>query len=122
MIMSKKLLKNLEEMHRCAFPRELKRYLLVKYSEEPFPYEYSEQDLYANLKNDIRDYGAGILDTTIKSLSERQREKIEYLKSLCVEKLCEINDLEVYVFELESILYKHDLQSSRMMERRLIKY
>jgi hypothetical protein len=39
-----------------SFPDDLKRYLLVKYAQEPFPYEFSEQDLYTNIRQDICNY------------------------------------------------------------------
>jgi len=74
MVITSKIIKELEETYRKYFTEEFKRYLLVKYAEEPFPFEFSDQDLFANIKNDIRDYEAGKLDITIKSPSERWQE------------------------------------------------
>lgn len=119
MTISKTIIKELENTYRRLFPNDLKRYLLVKYAEEPFPYEYSEQDLYTNIWNDINDYECGKLDVTIKSPSERWKEERDYLQNLYIEKLREARDLAEYVDELELILSKHGLQSSKMAERQI---
>lgn len=116
------MLRELEHAYRRSFPADLKKYLLVKYAQEPFPYEFSEQDLYANIERDIRDYEAGELDVTVKSPSERWPEEREYLQNLYIEKSREAHDLEDYVAELEHILSEHGLESSRMSERRRIQF
>lgn len=38
------------------FPKELKMKLLESYGEEPFPYSYSEQDIYEGTRKIIMDY------------------------------------------------------------------
>lgn len=119
MTITKAIIKELEHTYRRYLPVDLKRYLLVKYSEEPFPYEYSEQDLYTNIHDDIRDYESGKLDITVKGLSERWKDERNYLQNIYVEKCSEAHDLEEYVAELEAILSKHGLESSRMSERRV---
>jgi hypothetical protein len=75
MTINKIIIKELECTYRRSFPSELKQYLLEKYAEEPFPYEFSEQDLYTNIQQDIRDYDAGKLGVTVKSLSERWQKR-----------------------------------------------
>jgi hypothetical protein len=59
MILTPKIIEKLEHTYRMYFPEGFKRYLLAKYGEEPFPYEFSEQDLYENIRHDIRDYENG---------------------------------------------------------------
>ncbi|HBN96700.1 MAG TPA: hypothetical protein DDZ66_10405 [Firmicutes bacterium] len=49
------------------FPEALRGYLLAKYREEPFPYQFTEQDLYEHIRQDIQDYKAGRLDVTAPS-------------------------------------------------------
>jgi hypothetical protein len=119
MTIDKTIIRELERTYRRSFPNDLKRYLIVKYAAEPFPYEYSEQDLYTNIQIDIRDYEAGNLDVTIKSPSERWQEEQENLQNLYIEKFCEARDLEEYVAKLEHILSEHGLESSRMSECRI---
>lgn len=114
MIITKAIIKDLEHTYRRYFPDDLKQYLLVKYEEEPFPYEFSEQDLYTNIQNDIRDYETGKLDVTVKSPSERWQEEQAYLQNLYAEKLNEVRELEEYVVELEHMLSEHGLESYRM--------
>jgi len=122
MTLNKAIIRKLENTYRRHFPDDLKRYLLVKYAEEPFPYEFSEQDLHMNIKRDIYDYDAGSLDVTIKSSSERWHEEREYLQDLYAEKCRKTRDLEDYIAELEQMLLKHGMESSRMSERRSIQF
>jgi hypothetical protein len=119
MILNEKTLKGLERSSRKAFPGDLKQYLLVKYGEEPFPYEFTEQDLYENIRRDIRDYEAGELDVTVKTRSEYRQEELEHLQALYIEKLAEIRDLRNYITELEHKLSEHGLESPRMADERL---
>ena len=116
------MIRKLETIYKKSIPDDLKKYLLVKYEQEPFPYEFSEQDLYTNIERDIRDYETGELDVTVKSPSERWSEEREYLQNLYVEKSREARDLEDYVAELEHILSEQSLESSGMSERRRIQF
>lgn len=122
MTINKAMIRALENIYKNSIPDDLKKYLLVKYEQEPFPYEYSEQDLYANIERDIRDYEANELDVTVKSASERWLEEREYLQNLYIEKFRVAHDLEDYVAELEHILSEHSLESSRMSDRRRIQF
>ena len=119
MTIDKTIIRELEHTYRRSFPNDLKKYLLVKYAAEPFPYQYSEQDLYTNIHTDISDYDEGKLDVTIKTPPERWKEEQEYLQNLYIEKFCEARDLVEYVAKLEHILSEHGLESSRMSERRI---
>ncbi len=110
MTINKKTIKKLEENYRKTFSDDFKQYLFQKYSEEPFPYEFSEQDFYTNIHNDINKYDAGELNIIIKSPSELWSEEREYLQNLYIDKCCELNDLENYITELENILSKHNLE------------
>ncbi len=118
MTINKKMFKELEATYGKHFPDELRQYLLVKYGQEPFPYEFSEQDLYTNIDHDIRAYEAGELDVTVKSPSERWQEEREYLQNLYSAKACEARELSEYVDELERMLSAHTLESSQMADRR----
>lgn len=119
MIITKTIIKELELKYRKLFPDDLKQYLLVKYAEEPFPYELSEQDFYTNIRQDIAKYEYGELDVTVKSPFELWQEEREYLQNMYLEKLRELKGLEKYIVELEQILLEHDLESPRMAKRKL---
>lgn len=69
MVISKKMIRKLETAYRKPFPADLRNYLLAQYEEEPFPHEYSEQDLYENIRRDIQRYETGGLE----SMCERMR-------------------------------------------------
>ncbi|RQD77961.1 MAG: hypothetical protein D5R97_01255 [Candidatus Syntrophonatronum acetioxidans] len=119
MTINEMIVKELENKWGRLFPDELKRYLLVKYAEEPFPYEFSQQDLYANIKRDINAYDAGKLDVTLKSQLQRLQKEREYLQNLYAEKCYELRELSDYATELEQILTENGLESPKMRERRL---
>ena len=119
MTINKRIIRELEHNYRRVFPRELKKHLLVTYGKEPWPYEYSEQDLYTNIRIDIDAFQSGRLDTTIKSQSEAWQEERDYLRKLYIEKCCESREQQEYINELEDHLSKHGLESDRMMARRL---
>lgn len=69
MTINNAIIKELENAYRKIFSADLKKYLLSEYAEEPLPYEYSEQDLYTNIRKDIKRYEVGELDVTVKSPS-----------------------------------------------------
>lgn len=75
MTINDEIIKELENAYRKAIPADLRRYLLAEYAVEPSPYEYSEQDIYTNIRKDIKLYEAGELDVTVKSLSIRHLNK-----------------------------------------------
>lgn len=119
MVITKEILKELENTHRKLLPDELKQYLLAKYSQELFPYEYIEQDFYTSIGRDIQAYESGKLDVTVKSPFERWQEEREYLHNLYAEKAHEARELHNYVLELEHMLFLHGLESLKMARRRL---
>jgi len=106
MTINKKIIKQIEQTYRRLLPDEFKKYLFAKYKQEPFPYEYSEQDLYANIANDIRTYEAGELDLAVKKSSVLWQEEREYLQGLYAEKCHEVRYLEEYIDKLECIFNK----------------
>ena len=62
-VLTKKSLRRMEENYYWSgykswypFPKELKMKLLEAYGEEPFPYSYSEQDIYEGTRKIIREY------------------------------------------------------------------
>jgi hypothetical protein len=67
MTINNAIIKELENTYRKIIPADLRSYLLLEYAEEPFPYEYSEQDLYTNILKDIKRYENGKLDVTVKA-------------------------------------------------------
>ncbi|MDP8218573.1 MAG: hypothetical protein P9M03_07600 [Candidatus Theseobacter exili] len=96
----------------------MNRYLLVKYAEEPFLHEYSEQDLYTNIRGDIYSYEPGKLDVTVKNHYERWQRERAYFSDLYIEKCRNLNDFEKHIVELEEILTGHSLKSSRMAKQK----
>lgn len=109
MIINKKMIEQIENTYRISMHEKFKKYLLKSYGQDPFPYEYSEQDLYTNIARDIRAYEAGELDLTVKKPSLQWKEEREYLQNLYIQKCYEVCRLEEYLDKLESILNKNGL-------------
>lgn len=82
----------------------LEQYLLAMYEEEPFPYEWSEQDLYEQIRKLILQYNQGNLDITIPSAEERQRARYEALKDSYLKLLRETNHLKSIIENSRAIL------------------
>ena len=115
MIINKTLIEEMEHFHRKTFSEEFKSYLLVEYADEPFPYKYSEQDLYENVRRDLKSYEAGELNIVPKSLTDRWQEEREYLRNLYIEKAREVSNLKTYVKKLEQIISEHGLEITTMI-------
>ena len=87
----------LNEMFRIwgdRIDKSLEEYLLAAYEEEPFPYEWSEQDLYEQIRKLMLQYNQGKLDVTLPSSEERQKIRYEALKDSHIELLSEMNGLK----------------------------
>lgn len=52
-------------VYRQKFPWELKAYLYDTYGDNPWPYEFSKEDIYSGIKADTRAYFMGKLDVTL---------------------------------------------------------
>ncbi len=97
----------------------LKGYLLAAYGQEPFPHEYSEQDLLENIRKDLEAFEKGQLDLVgLDPVQRWQKERTE-LQSLYAQKATELWELALYVDELEQLLRSKGLESSRMSKKRV---
>jgi DNA repair exonuclease SbcCD nuclease subunit len=86
--------------------KPLEKYLLAMYEEEPFPYEWDEQDLYEQIRKLIVQYNQGKLDIIIPSAEERQRTRYETLKESYIELLAETNRLKEIINITKTVLDK----------------
>jgi hypothetical protein len=68
MVINKATICKIENTYMMLFSDDFRQYLLAKYGEEPLPYVFSEQDLYENIRKDIRKYKAGELNMKITSI------------------------------------------------------
>jgi len=106
MILTNRFLNEMFRMWGDRIDKPLEEYLLATYEEEPFPYEWSEQDLYEQIRKLILQYNQGKLDITIPSAEERQRIRYEALKDSYLELLAETNRLKRIIENTKRILDK----------------
>jgi hypothetical protein len=96
----------LNEMFRIwgdRIDKPLETYLLTTYEEEPFPNEWSDQDLYEQIRKLIFQYEQGKLDITIPSTEERQKIRYEALKDSYLELMHETIHLREIIQNIRSL-------------------
>jgi len=91
-------------------PVDLKAYLFNRYSSEPLPYEYSEQDLYAHIKQDINAYQCGELDLVIKTPEELLRNDLESVLDAYGDALVENKQQVEEIHLLQDFIQYHKLK------------
>lgn len=99
--------------------KPLEAYLMATYEEEPFPYEWSEQDLYEQIRKLIFLYKDGMLDISVPSLQERQRMRYDALKESYLELWGKVTELQDSISDAVKLLAKNNHVSS---EDRLIPF
>jgi len=119
MILDKAMLSQLEQSQMKVFDENFKRYLLTAYGQEPFPYVYSEQDLFEHIRKDFRAYESGQLDVSVMDSAKHWEIERTELQNLYAQKANEIHELTAYANELEQILRSNNLESSGMAKKRL---
>lgn len=119
MILSNIIDRQLRALCEGHFPEALRGYLLAKYREEPFPYQFTEEDLYEHIRQDIQDYKAGRLDVTQQPLGIDYKQELEELQHSYLECLSEVRELSGYIDKLEALLLEHSLESPRVVKQRL---
>lgn len=95
---------HLRKDYNMDIPEDLEAFLLEEYADEPFPYEYSEQDLYEQIRKLVMNYHRGLVDVTIKGPELRLKQQFESLKDDYIEAMCRIQSLENEVKELRGML------------------
>lgn len=88
--------------------KPLEEYLLATYEEEPFPYEWREQDLYEQIRKLIFQYEQGKLDISVPSFPERQSMRYDALKESYLELLGEVTELRNTISSAVKLLDKNN--------------
>ena len=104
MILTTKFLNEMFRQWGDHIDKPLEVYLLATYEDEPFPYEWSEQDLYEQIRKLAMTHKKGKLDTTVKPPIQRLRERYEELQG-------EYMDLAFDVQALLHILEENGIDS-----------
>lgn len=84
--------------------RPLEAYLLATFEEEPFPYQWNEQDLYDQIRKLLCQHEQGTLDVSVPPKEERQRLRYESLKDSYLELLGEVTQLRELIINVKELL------------------
>lgn len=104
MTMTIKLLNEMFRIWGDCIDKPLQTYLLATYEEDPFPNEWSEQDLYEQTRKLIFQYEKGELDITIPSRQERDKLRYESLKDNYLELSSETIHLREKILYIRSVV------------------
>ena len=105
-----KVLNNISQ-HKHV-PAELRRYILNRYSEAPSIFhDYTEDDLYINIRKDIYAYEEGTLDVNIEPKTPEQNAKDTWdeLSNVFGQKIEENARLTHELCVLRSFIAEHNL-------------
>lgn len=89
---------------------ELEAFLIEQYGEEPFLYEYTEQDLYEQIRKLVDEHLSGNLDIVEKGSLKKSHENYTCLQqdyALAVEK---ISKRESDIYFLKELLQRNNIQ------------
>jgi hypothetical protein len=100
-------IEHLRKRYGMNIPENLEAFLLEEYDEEPFPYEYSDQDLYEQIRKLVMNYHKGLVDVTLKGSELRLKQRFQSLKDEYIAAMYKIRTLEDEVKELKDMLLEH---------------
>jgi hypothetical protein len=112
MIVTKTYLKKLQQCYQFEMDAPLARYLLAEYEIEPFPHEYSEQDLHEQIRRLVDQYQQGTLDVQLKSPNQRLQERYKTLQECHLILLSENVALNEEISHLKKILAQSGLMEA----------
>ena len=113
MILTTKFLKEMFRQWGDHIDKPLENYLMATYEEDPFPYEWSGQDLYEQIRKLIFQYEEGVLDISVPDHQERQRIRYDDLKESYLELLGEVTELRDTISVAAKLLGKDNHVSSK---------
>lgn len=109
MIADKAFIKYLRKRYHMNIPEELEDFLLEEYGEEPFPYEYTEQDLHEQIRKMEMNYHKGLLNVSLKGPELLLKQRYETLKNEYIDAMYKIRSLEDELEELKKLLQKQEV-------------
>ena len=108
MIVTVKFSNEMFRMWGDHIDKPFEEYLLATYEAEPFPYEWTEEDLYYQIRKLIQQYEEGNLDITVPSKEERLTIRYETLKDSYIKLLHENSKLQKVIEDAKNILNNAD--------------
>jgi len=115
-----KVLNNISQYTRV--PADLRRYILIRYSEAPSIFhDYTGDELYINIRNDIASYENGTQDVDIepKTPDQKTKEDWDELSDAFGHVLEENERLSRELCELKCFIAEHNLNKQLEMYHKL---
>lgn len=104
MTADKAFIEYLRKRYGLSIPEDLEAFLLEEYGDEPFPYEYTEQDLYEQIRKLEMKYHQGLLNVTLRGPELLLKQRYEELQDEYLVAMSRIRTLEDEVENLMKIL------------------
>lgn len=117
MIVDKAFVEYLRVTYKMNIPKELEAFLLEEYCEEPFPYEYREQDLYEQIRKLEMKYHDGLLNVALKGPEHQLKQRYETLKYEYIATMYKMKNLEDEVEKLKEILLKEGISFMKLASK-----
>ena len=107
MTADKAFIEYLRERYQINIPKDLEDFVLEEYGYDPFPYEYTEQDLYEQIRKLAMKYHDGLLDVTLKGCEQLLKQRFKELQDEYQFAMGKVRSLEVEVEKLKEMLLEH---------------
>ena len=102
---------NEEDIFRRKFPKKLCDYIFYELDGyDPWPYGFSEDEMYSQVQNIAASFFDGTLDTTMKEPLVLAEDHIHYLRDIYGDAMREQARLELRIQELEKELRKNGIR------------
>lgn len=116
MTVDKMFINDLRKRQRMLIPEDLEAFLLDQYGQGPFPYEYTEQDLYEQIRKLVKQYHMGELNTTVKNPMERLQMNYSCLQQEYADAMVTIKKLESEICVLKDVLRRNCIEAPDLDE------
>lgn len=107
MTADKEFIEYLRKRYQMIIPEDFEAFLLEEYGVEPFPHEYTEQDLYEQIRKLEIKYHSGLLDVSLKGPELRSKQRYEELQDEYIAAMFKVRNLEDEVEKLKKLLMEH---------------
>jgi|LGVF01.2.fsa_nt_gb hypothetical protein len=109
MVADKNIIKRVANYHKVMLEKDFEQFIYQEYGQDPFPYEYSEEDLYMQISKLVGDYKKGGFEFKLLTPMEKLIQENCIIKDICIENIREVNHLNEQLDELKEVIINNGL-------------